>query len=429
MMRTHRAALGGFAVFAAVSAFAGRAESRSLQVLHAFCASTQDNCSDGAYPSGLVRDKAGNLFGITELGGSSGQGTVFEMSRDPASGDWTYRVIYQFCAKGDCTESPVSSLIVDTAGNLYGTTYNTYYGAGYGGVYRLSPNRNGTKWRHTVLHQFDQNGYMSESALTYAGASSGLPYDGASPLYGASALGGDKEAGNIYALTPQSGGWQYAIIHSFCESDCSDGKAPFATPMMDAAGDLYGATSEGGHADQGVAYKLAHGDWNETVLYNFCSAANCADGAVPSSLIMDATGNLFGTTGRGGACSEAIGCGVAFKLTPDGQESVLYDFCGKRDCGDGSLPAGTLYLGRNGKLYGATQIGGGNDTDIAGLGGGTVFEIGKVHRVLYRFCAQASCADGAYPSSRLIADGQGGFFGLTMRGGANGYGTVFEITP
>ncbi|HEX4859686.1 MAG TPA: choice-of-anchor tandem repeat GloVer-containing protein, partial [Rhizomicrobium sp.] len=419
--------LGGIALLAAVSA----AGASGLQTIHSFCATPQDGCSDGASPSNLTRDAAGNLFGTTPVGGTGRAGTIFELSRDPETGDWTYRVIYSFCADGSCTESPSSPLIVDTAGNLYGTAYNTVYGAGYGGIYKLSPNRNGTKWRYDALHKFNADGYMSESALTYAGAASGLSYDGVSPLYGASALGGENRAGNIYMLTPKSGVWHFKIIHRFCETDCSDGSAPFATPILDEAGNLYGATVVGGQANSGVVFKLSRsrGTWSETVLYDFCSAANCADGEMPRSLIMDAAGNLLGTTLTGGQCNTPGYCGVAFKITPDGRESTLYAFCAKRDCGDGSFPFSALNMNANGKLYGTTMQGGGHDTDPGGVGGGTVFALGDHHRVLYRFCAQAACADGYYPSSTLLPGGQGNFFGVTQRGGATDGGTVFELTP
>jgi len=171
---------------------------------------------------------------------------------------------------------------------------------------------------------------------------------------------------------------------------------------------------------------------SEQVLYSFCSQTNCADGAYPAAgLIMDGSGNLYGTTVHGGA----RGYGTVFQLTPTGtgwSENVLYGFCPQGNCADGANPAAGLIMDGSGNLYGTT-VGGG------ARGYGTVFQLtptgtGWNENVLYSFCPQGNCADGAYPAAGLIMDGSGNLYGTTQEGGAGaalcdtfGCGTVFAL--
>jgi uncharacterized repeat protein (TIGR03803 family) len=258
-------------------------------VLYSFCRLGGRHCRDGAFPQGgLIMDTDGNLYGTTLQGGGIGvAGTVFKLAPDG-----TETVLYRFCRLGGthCL-LPAPGLIMDTAGNLYGTTFTG--GADNGGtVFRLAPD--GTE---TVLYSFCR-------------------------------LGG-----------------RY----------CRDGRSPAGGLIMDTDGNLYGATYYGGgglgHA--GTVFKLAP-DGTETVLYRFCTVVDCRDGVRPSGgLIMDAAGNLYGTTANGG-----IGAGTVFKLAPDGTETVLYRFCRQSSCIDGARPAGGLIMDAAGNLYGSTQGGG-----------------------------------------------------------------------
>src|SRR5439155_14930777 len=134
------------------------------------------------------------------------------------------------------------------------------------------------------------------------------------------------------------------------------GSVIYASLLPDASGNLYGMTMFGGSNSQGAVFKLSQsGDtWNETVLYSFCQQANCTDGRQPSGgLIMDSSGNLFGTTPYGGnSCPQNGGCGVTFKLAPNGQQTVLHAFCAEANCADGAAPAAAPFLDANGNLFG-----------------------------------------------------------------------------
>jgi uncharacterized repeat protein (TIGR03803 family) len=178
-----------------------------------------------------------------------------------------------------------------------------------------------------------------------------------------------------------------------------------------------------------------------TVLYSFCSQANCADGDEPfGGLVEDATGNLYGTTSLGGSDSGVCfpwGCGTAFKLDTSGNYTVLHDFCSQANCGDGETPYAGLTKDTSGNLYGTTEYGGANHTDPSGAGGGTVFELdsGGNYTVLYNFCSQANCADGYNPYAAPIEDATGNFYGTTLKGGVgtncpyttNACGTVYKL--
>jgi uncharacterized repeat protein (TIGR03803 family) len=199
--------------------------------------------------------------------------------------------------------------------------------------------------------------------------------------------------------------------------------------LLDTAGNLFGTAHN-------ALYELSRaGKWHQTVLYSFCSLANCTDGRVPmSGLTRDASGAFFGSTvfgGGGSVCQDSAGCGVLFKLENNDEESVLYNFCSKALCADGSYPqGGYLALDDHGDLWGTTSHGGENDNDENGMGGGTIFRMsGAALETVYSFCAKAGCADGEYPYSGVIMDPSGNLYGTTYGGGANGGGTVFELSP
>jgi uncharacterized repeat protein (TIGR03803 family) len=427
MMRVYRAALRGFAVLAAVAAFAGSADAHKIEVIHSFCG--EANCADGGSGMSLVRDAAGNLYG-TAAPTSSDYGSIFELS--PAGGKWMYRALYHFSQGGELT--PNAPLIVDVNGDLYGSVKD-YRPLSRGGmIFKLSHSADGSTWTYRKLHYFTQDRYGFEGAMTYAGAAAGLPYDGVSTLYGPSGQGGRDARGTIFALIPPATGktWDYKIIYSFCRrDDCADGWGPFDTLTMDGAGNLYGAAAAGGKNAQGVIFELSPGakHWTNTVLHDFCSQADCGDGQQPfgNSVARDAAGNLYGTTPQGGTCP-AGGCGVLYKIASDGQQSVLHNFCSAADCADGTHASFGVSLGAGGTVYGVTTYGGGNDQDPSGKGGGTIFSFDGKYHVLHSFCARTNCTDGAYPGP-LVADGAGHFYGITESAGATGHGTVFEFTP
>lgn len=205
----------------------------------------------------------------------------------------------------------------------------------------------------------------------------------------------------------------------------TDGRGPYLGPLVQGTdGKLYGTTQQGGVKDYGTAFKVSTGG-TLTSLYSFCSVSGCPDGVEPySGLVMGTDGNFYGTTGFAGAYSS----GIIFKITPSGRVTILYNFCSKANCADGSIPSGALVRGTDGAFYGTTNGGGTNNF-------GTVFKFttgGKL-TTLHSF----NNTDGATPGSALVQGTDGNFYGTTGYGGTTiacggaflGCGTVFQITP
>jgi len=428
------------------------AHAAQLTTLHGFCAEAA--CADGDMPeTALVQDASGNLFGVTRAGGDGDWGTVFELKRN-GKGKYGYVRLYSFDhdTVGFWPDGP---LILDTKGNLYGAVSEGGNGE-CGSIFELARPHHGGSWTLNKIHTFCSDsgaGSFPNDGLTYEGQSAGAAYDGASPLYGTTQYGGDGDAGVVFALSRHGQVWKETVLYSFCakgHSFCVDGSSPIAGVTLDEAGDLFGATYTGGIAathfplGAGVAFELSPGGggkWTETVLHNFCTADNCADGSAPrGSLVLDAAGNLFGVTESGGKSCKANkgrGCGAVYKIVPAGagsQQSVVYAFCQKKDCVDGESPQAGLMLDAAGDLYGTTYFGGANlGLDQFGLRAGTVFRIsGSSYHVVYSFCALANCADGVNPSAGLIQDPSGLLYGTTEGGGPNGgfdVGTAFQLQP
>jgi uncharacterized repeat protein (TIGR03803 family) len=287
----------------------------------------------------------------------------------------------------------------------------------------------------TVLHAF-QGG--SDGASPQAG----LIADKAGNLYGTTYNGGGTGCfggcGTIFRLAPDG---TLTVLYAF--QGGSDGEYPPAGLISDKAGDLYGTTSEGGgtgcydNQGCGTVFKLAS-DGTFTVLHTF---AGGSDGGQPEAgLIIDKTGNLYGTTyiGGGNTCAVGGGCGIVFKLAPDGTETVLHAFCARKNCDDGASPWAGLIADKNGSLFGTTLFGGGGRAGCFGkLGCGTVFKLAPdgTETALYSFCPQKKCTDGAVPQAGLIRDDNGNLYGTTTAGGAyceggdegDGCGTVFKL--
>ncbi len=418
------------------------ASAYTMKTLYSFC--SEQSCLDGYQPLGdMALGADGSLYGVTR--GYSG--AIFRLTSDSHGATWTLAVLYRFCSESRCADgvSPNGGLILDSAGNLYGTTFAG--GAAGGGIaFKLSPARQrNAAWTLQVLSDFCFHKYRPctkpsnpSSGLSYAGAAAGVPYDGTSPLYGTTRSGGANDSGAAYRLIFSDGAWKQKLLYSFCSAaSCADGGLP-GSLLVAARHTLYGTTYDGGSGTQGTVFQLASAahTWTETVLYNFCSLGGCADGRNPNSaLVSDASGNLFGTSDGGqGDCTPY--CGTLFRVSVDGlksQETVLHNFCSARNCRDGALPSG-IAMGDSGRIFGATEFGGANRGQEAGrLGAGTVFEFdGKIHQ-LYNFCSQASCADGEEPLGNLAVDPAGNIYGTTFYGGSGAYrsdiagGTIFEL--
>lgn len=402
------------------------ASAANYKVLYSFCHAGKFACTDGKAPAAnLVSDAAGNLYGTTSAGGDTGNGVIFELAR--SAGKYTYQVLHSFDGNAE-GGVPVTALIIDASGNLYGTAVSG--GANFGGTaFELSPNAERTEWTYTVLTNFCSTagqgciqGQVPESPLTYAGASSGHPYDGTSTLFGTTNQGGANGSGAVYSLTPSGGSWTGALVYSFCSvAECTDGRTPVGLLGLDPSGNLFGTTAGGGNIDgNGTAYRVATATGTETVLHTFCSAANCADGNDPlAGLTLAGRKELFGATIVGGK----HGSGAVYELNGrTGKQKVLYSFCRKPGCADGVAPASPVIEDAG------TLVGTANGGDAAS--DGIVYRIGVSNdeTVLYTFCQVAGCADGAGPVG-VIAGAGGVLFGVTQHGGKKDDGVVFELTP
>lgn len=268
-----------------------------------------------------------------------------------------------------------------------------------------------------------------------AGPSSGITVDSAGNAYGVTSLvGAANTGGSAYELSPAAG---YHLLYAFSTTG-PGGAYPTGNLVLDAYGNLYGTTVEGGNTGQscppagcGVVFELSPpsngGLWTETVLYSFCSEQDCVDGAIPDAgVIFDSVGNLYGTTGLGGA----YGGGTVFELSPNSgswTQTVLHNFGGNPT--DGAYPTCSLIFDRAGNLYGTTSA-----------GPGTVFELspgsnGWTENILYTFGLNGA-KDGQTPYAGVTMDSAGKLYGTTQNGGTfscdvygDGCGTVFELSP
>ena len=395
--------------------------------LYSFC--SQANCADGGEPfAGLVMDGAHNLYGATTYRGGSGQdsaGTIFELS--PNGRKWKHKTLYSFCSQANCTDGsgPQGTLILDTNGNLYGTAAGG--GANNAGVvFELMPS--GNRWKFKVLYNFCSQGGSSctdgrtpDAGLTYADAADGALYDGTSPLYGTTINAGSDRGnyGTAYKLILHNNRWRETTLYDFCQlAHCSDGASPRAGVTLDSAGNVFGAASHGGSDwdEAGAVYQLSSGG-GETVLYQFCPAGNCPDGAYPLSPLLLSAGTLIGTTSSGGANETGQGTGTIFSIDATG-EHVLYSFCALSACADGRAPTAGLVKDPSGNLIGTTSAGG-------NANGGVVYAFdGSNETVLHAFCA--ACGEGWEPESNVILDDSRNIYGVTLGGGTN-FGTVYEL--
>ena len=348
----------------------------------------------GASPDGnspaesLVLDTKGNLYGTTVHGGTFGEGTVFELT--PNDGQWTEKVVYSFCHTDlNCADGsqPTSKVTFDSDGNLYGTA--SLAGIGYGMVFELKPQQDGT-WTETVVYTF-QSGY--DGAYPEGGS---LLFDNVGSLYGTTAGGG-------------------------------------------------GTPEDEGYGPNGTVFELSpasDGQWTEQLLTSFCYLAGLCDppggeGTNPADgLTFDSSGNLYGTTRTGPVILQEgkPGYGAVFELrltTNDWwSQSWPYNFQGGP--ADGATPTGGLVVDSTGAFYGTTSAGG---SSTLSPDSGTVFKLtlGTNNKwsetVLYNFCSLPVCGDGSHPMGGVVLDQSGNLFGTTLNGGVSDGGVVFKLEP
>jgi hypothetical protein len=408
-------------------ALAGSAVPRELHI-HDFA-----DGKDGAAPwAGLTQDSSGTLYGTTNNGGKFLYGTVFKLAN--VAGRWHETILHEFGARHDGI-LPEGDLLVDRQGDIFGT-------AGEGGSARQCDSRNAPicgivfelstvngREVETILHEFTgSDGYSPQA---------GLIADAHGNLYGTTRYGGAFGSlctigcGTAFQLTHTRAGWVHKVLYRFASIlDGNDVVAPLA---LDSSGNLFGMTQGGGNGNGcvpengcGTVFELQRQSrgWREIVLYRF-SGQN-GDGAWPGGTVnIDAHGNLFGTTGMGGAAS----AGIFFELERTGtgwKEHVLYTFA---DGLDGGHPSSTLTPGGDGIFFGTTPAGG---LGACNDGCGTVFRLARMpdgswrHTVLYRF---TSYQDGNAPIGRVLIGKYGHILGTNFFGGTHNAGNVFEVAP
>ena len=389
------------------------AQAQTFSVIHNFTSG-----AEGWTPNaGVTIDAAGNLYGTTSSGGGNAScGAVFELKHSGSG--WVSMPLYSFAGGNDgCI--PFGRVTIAAGGGLYGTTYwgggNGCSGMGCGTVFYLRPSPRAPRsalapWRETVLHSF--------SGVTDGANPSGdLIFDSSRNIYGTTEFGAGSNNGVIYELSPSGNGWIETVLYTALNFD--GGAEPQGGVAFDSDGNLYGVFAEHGPYGYGATYELSPSGltWTEQAIHGF---TNGSDGRIPlGGLIIDAAGSLYGTTSNGGSG----GGGVAFELTPSGSGwtfESLYAFQQPYQCG--SLDK--LAMDGAGNLYGTSFNGGrfgwGAVFKLTSLNG--VWTYTAIHDF-------TGGSDGLGPRSNLVFDASGNLYGTTTAGGSGNNGVVFEIMP
>jgi uncharacterized repeat protein (TIGR03803 family) len=373
--------------------------------------------------SNVIVDAAGNLYGTTQGGGTSlnchgfGCGTVFELS--PASGGgWTLTVLHNFSGGND-GQWPAAGLVLDSAGNLYGTTQNgggsIACTGGCGTVFKVSPSAGGT-WTESVLYRFTGGNDGAQPVAS-------LLRDDSGTLYGTAASGGASTGGVVFKLTNSASGWKQTVLHNFVGAD---GQYPESGLIRDSAGHLYGTTGGGGAHSSGVVYQLANGasGWTIAVLHDFTGGR---DGYQPVGNLTLEADSLYGATSGGGNKSLNLGSGVVYRVSRSGsawKETVLHAFTGGAD---GGIPSAGVTFDPAGNLYGTTDSGAPSGCDSF-YGCGQVFQLKQTSGNwtvgnLYPVPSWLPSLGG------LTRDASGTLFFTASDQHYFAYGNVYQLTP
>ena len=390
-------------VWVAAALEAPSAQAQTLTVLYSF----KGGATDGENPqAGVIMDKAGNLYGTTVEAHTPLEGIAFELTTTGET------VLHRF-AGGTDGANPYAGLIEGAAGTFYGTT-SAGGTSNSGVVFKV------TKTGETVLHTF--TGPPGDGAIPYAG----LVQDSAGNLYGTTSAGGKFNSGVVFKLDTAG---SETILYNFTGG--ADGAFPYGGLLLNSAGNLLGTTSGGGITTGncypggcGVVFFVDATTGAQTVLYSFTGSP---DGAFPyAGLIGDASGNIYGTTYNGGSGPCTNGCGVVFKLDKAGTETVLHSLTGYPT--DGAFPYAGVVLDTAGNVYGTATYGGESDN-------GVVFKLDTTgtETMVYSF---PGGADGAVPRGGLVLDSSDNLYGTTYDGGLTsaacggkdgGCGIVFKL--
>jgi uncharacterized repeat protein (TIGR03803 family) len=409
--RCSHAIVGILAVFALVVVLAtGARAAAGGKVIYSFAGD-----EDGEYTdTDLVIDSAGSLYGSSVLGGDFGSGTVFRLT--PSGHNWIHTVLYSFTGGTDGGE-PYKGVTLDPQGNIYGTAVTGGTGACEGGcgvAYKLT-NSGGT-WTQHVIHFFSGGNDGS-------GPGAGLTIDDQGNLFGMAPTGGAYGLGLIYRLHPEaSGSWTFKVVHAFTGG--ADGATGSAGRLLLQAGHIYGVATAGGANGKGVAFELTPSGtsgWSFRTIYAFMGQPDA--GFPYGGLLLDASGNLYGTTYYDGANN--LGC--VYQLSPAAMgrwtERVLYSF---RGGADGQNSISNLVADAAGNLYGTTSEGG------AGCSCGIIFKLARgvngtwTESVVHRF---HGAPDAAFIYNGMVGDSAGNFYGASVHGGTDDEGAIYKFTP
>jgi uncharacterized repeat protein (TIGR03803 family) len=343
------------------------------------------------YYGNLIQASDGNFYGTASEGGTDTDGTVYKLT--PAG---VFTLLHTFTGTTTDGSTPFGGLIQGTDGNFYGTTLQGG-ASGNGTIYKIT-----SSGVFSLLYSFvggSTDGSNPESGLVQG-------TDG--NFYGTAFIGGVKNLGEVYTITPSG---DYTVLHFFA-GGTTDGRLPYGGLVQGTDGNFYGLTYQGGTSNDGVAYKITSGG-AVTLLHSF---TDNPDGRYTQGGLMQATdGNFYGTTYEGGSSVY----GTVFQMTPAGAVTILHNFTNATT--DGGLPVDTLVQGTDGQLYGTTYFGGAN-------GDGTVFSmtLGGAFTLLHSF--STATTDGYRPFDGLVQGLDGNFYGADKLGGADTDGTVYKMT-
>ena len=405
-MEHQRSLRGAFAsLYAIVVAIALPAQ--TLTTLHNF------NMKNGNYPAGMLQATDGNLYGITNSGGPSNNGTIFRITPGGA-----FATVYNFCSLSSCADGSVpTGMIQATDGNLYGTT-STGGANNIGTVFKLT-----LSGALTTLYSFCTKNTCPGGNVPQEGLVEGA--DG--NFYGTTFYGGPDPSGigygGVFKITP---GGKLTSLYYFCTlSKCADGYYPLGGLVQTSNGDFYGTTSNGGSYApyDGTIFKITP-NGTLTTLYSFnCSKSGCAMGGQPhAGLTLASNGELYGTTMVGGKPAPFTG-GTVFAITTGDMLTTLNSFCNSAGCPQGDSVQAPLIQGSDGNLYGTSTVNGTSN-------GGAVFSVtpNGALATVYSFCFGKQCTGGYYPDGGLVQATNGDFYGTTSRGGTHFAGTIFRLS-
>lgn len=383
--------------------------SQTFTVIHDF------DWSQGGNPAaGLAMDHTENLYGTVGGGGANDDGAVYRMS--PHGSGWAMSTLYTFAGGADGA-SPYGDVTVSPNGTLYSTTVlgggnGCNAGTGCGTVLTLRPGMNARanavgQWSENQLYRFtggsDGNAPSSSIVLDAAGNAYGVTYDGGA--YG---------HGSVFELQRTGGGWQYQLLYSFTGGN--DGADPIDNFLIDALGNLYGATYTGGYAGCGTVFELSPSSngWTEKTIHTFTGQGDAGN---PEGLTMDTVGNLYGVTSPvgclSGFCGESQNADAIFMLSPsqgDWTFTAIGNYSG--------LYMASISMGADGNLYGLTAF------------PGYLFKLSSSGGIwTYTLLFDFSGTDAFWPEGRVVLDSEGNIYGITNQGGAYSAGTVWQLKP